>query len=1037
MRSKDTCPSCGETVTPGDLLCWNCELILDPSQIPDRPSGDLSVVRRMLEVPQRGVPSARPQRAAPATSGASPGRNDGPTKVFALGRERGVPLVVASLSKKAARLSELEAFVVSFIDGESDVPVLAERAGLGVLELGVVLQALNDKMIVDFADEPADEVDAPAPERVEPASQQTLLGDEVEVDPNPTDVPPVVERRPGLRPQETPEEALARQQPTPPRPGERTFVGEPPQARPPATERVSAEQLAAASRRGPPTSTSGEQTPVEGALQAPAGLATALTQEFEHAPISPTPTEALAPVPDAPNTTSSTDRELREVEVTPERRAPPTVLLSADDIARAQATTAAAPAGLALSEEAFVAALAAPTAQVAAEVQAPLEDTDERPAHRLHEADAVEPPRTTSGESIIFASSWPTVHPSFFDEPAPKPTGVKSASFVVSPTPRSLEPVADQPSIIVAPMTGEHGLLAPPPPPQEEPVHVPAAPPAIEPVTAAPGVRRRRTASANRDIPPVTSRSTPAEGVAVAPVAARAERRTPGRLRSEAKGVGGRSGAEPSARVDTPPQEPARASSEVDVPAPRPSVTPLEPVDPVAAPSVTPPQPAEPFSTAVDPPESSVDPTASRSEPFASSSPPAVMRPGASWPVSQASVTPPSEPRASSSPPAVMRPGAARSSTAPQELLEPTSPLAVTKAPSSIPQESAALLSEPRASSSPPAVTKPGAARPFTAPQESAAALSEPMSPPAVAMAGAAGPVPNPASTPPELPSGPVPVAPASRPRRTLPGAGRVTASRPAPPIVLDAPGSRPPGATPAPLDALGPSGTVPEGVLSPVPPRPAPLVVAPMPVARAEPAPNPRPAAVGPVAGARTPVRPAFPEGPRMPEGRAETRPEVPADLPLPIPTAPLDGGAPSLADNPPPSTDPRIINRGNMNKRVLDALKQVKRRDASSEPAAPREEPVESVADRLAAGPLQVALRMEQNGRLEEAIRFLEKSIAQSPDAPSLYNRLAIILMRERADLRRAEQLLQKAVELAPENTVYDTNLKAVLAKRAMTKK
>jgi len=43
----------------------------------------------------------------------------------------------------------------------------------------------------------------------------------------------------------------------------------------------------------------------------------------------------------------------------------------------------------------------------------------------------------------------------------------------------------------------------------------------------------------------------------------------------------------------------------------------------------------------------------------------------------------------------------------------------------------------------------------------------------------------------------------------------------------------------------------------------------------------------------------------------------------------------------------------------------------------------------------------------------------------------------MRERGDLRRAEQMLQKAVELAPENEVYEKNLKAVLSKRAMAKK
>jgi hypothetical protein len=139
--------------------------------------------------------------------------------------------------------------------------------------------------------------------------------------------------------------------------------------------------------------------------------------------------------------------------------------------------------------------------------------------------------------------------------------------------------------------------------------------------------------------------------------------------------------------------------------------------------------------------------------------------------------------------------------------------------------------------------------------------------------------------------------------------------------------------------------------------------------------------------------------------------------------------------------NTDPRIINRGRVDRKVLDALKQVKRRDSGPSEVGPSgrldEAPAENVADRLAAGSLQVAIRMEQSGRLEDAVKFLEHSIAKSPDAPSLYNRLAIILMRERGDLRRAEQMIQKALKLAPDNEVYDKNLKAVLSKLAMQKK
>ncbi|MGV3621421.1 MAG: tetratricopeptide repeat protein [Archangium sp.] len=137
-----------------------------------------------------------------------------------------------------------------------------------------------------------------------------------------------------------------------------------------------------------------------------------------------------------------------------------------------------------------------------------------------------------------------------------------------------------------------------------------------------------------------------------------------------------------------------------------------------------------------------------------------------------------------------------------------------------------------------------------------------------------------------------------------------------------------------------------------------------------------------------------------------------------------------------PPPkaqSTDPRIQYSGQANRRVLDALKQVKRNENAA--SAAREEKEQSYADVMARDTLQVALRMEQNGRLDEAIRFLEKSIAQSPEAPSLYNRLGIILMRERRDFRRAEELIRKAVELAPENTVYATNLQQVLSRHALS--
>jgi tetratricopeptide (TPR) repeat protein len=163
----------------------------------------------------------------------------------------------------------------------------------------------------------------------------------------------------------------------------------------------------------------------------------------------------------------------------------------------------------------------------------------------------------------------------------------------------------------------------------------------------------------------------------------------------------------------------------------------------------------------------------------------------------------------------------------------------------------------------------------------------------------------------------------------------------------------------------------------------------------------------------------------------------------PPPPPADALDGAdaldALTAAPPPPPRverTDPRINYGAKPNQRVLDALKQVKRRDGTSEPPPPAapDAPAVNVADVHAEPSLQVALRMEQGGRLNEAIRFLENAIAKSPDAPTLYNRLAIILMRERSDFRRAESLIRKAIELAPDNQVYALNLTQVLSRMAV---
>lgn len=147
-QRKNQCPSCFQPVAPTDFLCPSCELILDPSRAPSSPR-EVSVVRRLLEAPQRGVPKARPGRTKGIT---------GPTRVLDLGPELNhVPVVVATLSRKAAQLSELEAWVVSLIDGVHDGLSLRTATKLSELELRAVLSTLHHKHIIDFADEPPTE----------------------------------------------------------------------------------------------------------------------------------------------------------------------------------------------------------------------------------------------------------------------------------------------------------------------------------------------------------------------------------------------------------------------------------------------------------------------------------------------------------------------------------------------------------------------------------------------------------------------------------------------------------------------------------------------------------------------------------------------------------------------------------------------------------------------------------------------------------------------------------------------------------------
>ncbi|WAM24694.1 tetratricopeptide repeat protein [Myxococcus sp. NMCA1] len=72
-----------------------------------------------------------------------------------------------------------------------------------------------------------------------------------------------------------------------------------------------------------------------------------------------------------------------------------------------------------------------------------------------------------------------------------------------------------------------------------------------------------------------------------------------------------------------------------------------------------------------------------------------------------------------------------------------------------------------------------------------------------------------------------------------------------------------------------------------------------------------------------------------------------------------------------------------------------------------------------------LQRAVRWEREGQVDRAIDVLTRAIARVPEAAVLYSKLALILVHQRKDYRRAVELLKRAVALEPNHPVFQQNL------------
>jgi hypothetical protein len=170
-------------------------------------------------------------------------------------------------------------------------------------------------------------------------------------------------------------------------------------------------------------------------------------------------------------------------------------------------------------------------------------------------------------------------------------------------------------------------------------------------------------------------------------------------------------------------------------------------------------------------------------------------------------------------------------------------------------------------------------------------------------------------------------------------------------------------------------------------------------------------------------PVRTLPPE-PRS----ASSVPPVPTSPPPPAPVPPQEMKRPSSTPPPPlrPAAvlpRPRPTNAPPVPPRPTRAPPVLPRPPGAKTPApVVAQDPTRSVLERVVA--------LEQRGEVQRAIQLLEASIARVEKPAPLYNRLALILVDQQRDYRRAEALLQKAVNLEPGNAVYQQNLFRVVS-------
>lgn len=162
-------------------------------------------------------------------------------------------------------------------------------------------------------------------------------------------------------------------------------------------------------------------------------------------------------------------------------------------------------------------------------------------------------------------------------------------------------------------------------------------------------------------------------------------------------------------------------------------------------------------------------------------------------------------------------------------------------------------------------------------------------------------------------------------------------------------------------------------------------------------------------------------PPPPRIP---AATPPPVARSVPTPPPIAPR-----TIA------TPPPIAGRPSASRTYVPTPPPI-RPSRSTPTVAPQQAPAaRPTPQERNEDFLQRAVRLEREGQVDRAIELLKRGLARSSAPAPLYNKLALILVNQRKDFLQASELLERAVELEPNNPVFQQNLLKVVGLAANT--